>query len=1212
MADIFDVAKKKYDTSRTTPIKEKEVPQKKVPIDKEPKEKVLVKPKKVFEKAKTVQDFTQKVNNSLAIEQSAKNSKFKQFLSEEAASSVGKTLGAALGGPLFGPIASVAGGYFGKKVGTEISESDAIESFNEGLKSSSGAILAKAFSKYIDDPREFKDKDRNYINLLSRAMGEGLGDTPAIALSSVLGAKGGAIVGAAIGSVIPGAGSAGGATVGGLIGGASVGLAVNELIKKSYEEYRDFVKQGNDLTFEEFLKRAGRVGSATAKSAVLGAVLGTTSKLLPYLKKIPGIAKMVSTKPGKALIDTTAKAAALTGTDAIYEGKMPTGESFAHNAVSLLGYEMGAAPYGAIHKGFRALKEYENRPLELTSKAKPEPALEAIKKVVPESVKKFIEKKQEATKYIDLVKDYTGEIDVKKIENQEKWVNEYKKALTENGKLFTEKEHQDMFAYANKTGNPNIENDGYNDVVERLPKAAKNLIDKAVRPAFKRVKEEVNSDPLMKDINERPELMDRYLPGMYEGSAEEIQKASTKIKARFNTNNPHASFKTFLNYHNAMKEAGLKPKYKTIPQLLEAYMNNVARAKMNASFLREVRYMQDVTGKPLLKIAEKDKGGYIEAKNKGFTPFWDEALRTYRDKDGNVKISPSPALLEPGLGDMSRGIFSQRAPIPAWKSLESYDKLKSKWQRFRVSFSPYHYFTQTWNLGAFLGVKKGILGFPTVMREGGDLLKDIDFKKRMARARVITKPHELIDINKIDADFTSSFDDMVGAKNESMFSKAKNKLINAANALHQVVIPRMKAYSFNEITKIERAKIEKQTGKPLTAQESKALDRLVATNVNNTFGGTDMRTSLVLNDPLAQRSFNRIVSFPQWTLSNLRQAMDAIKPGLAGKIGKNAVARMALQGIMFNGAMRFISGALRQTEDGSTLIDPIAGYNEFRSPTKMDDYFRFTYPAFDVRDKTGKIAFRIGRNPDGTRMQITPNKQLLEVYKYFQGIPEFTEQVFNKLAEPIKAVYKQLAGHTPSALNKTLMYPVQAKYEGGEKLPWQGKKGLIAQLPSRGLALADDVFPYGPARIVSHGLWPWAQTLFGSFSSRKETTLSRESDNIREALETGNNKQLDHVRALLKRNDFTEKQINSAISRVKGVIKKDRYSDLVRGVLLLKHDKDKMRELTRLKHKVMKDPLGFSKQSFNGLIQSGINNLAFNGFMTKAEGEKLFLKLKNI
>lgn len=1210
MADLFDVAKKKYDESTaTTQTKQPTIAKQ----PEKPKQTVLVKPKKVFEKAKEVSDFSQKINNSLALEQAAKKPSTGQMITEGAMQSIGQVAGSVLGGPLAGPITSALGGYLGKKVGTEISEADFVESFDEGLRSSSGAIISRAFNKYIDHPRKMTDKDRNYINLLTRTMGEGLGDIPVIALGSALGAKAGAIVGAAAGSVIPGAGTAGGATVGATITGAATGLALNELIKKSYEEYRDFVEQGNDLTFEEFLKRSGRVGAATAKSAALGAVLGTTSKLLPFLKKIPGVSKLVSTKPGQALINTTAEAATLTGADAIYEGKMPTAESFAHNMTSLFGYKMGAAPYGLAPKAIKAFKAYGERPLELTGKAKPEPALEAIKKFAPESVKSFIEKKQEAAKYIDLVKDYTGEIDVKKIENQEKWVNEYKKALTENGRLFTKEEHQDMFAYANKTGNPNIEGDGYNDVVERLPKAAKDLIDKAVRPTFQRVKQEVNSDPLMKDINERPELVDRYLPGMYEGPPEEIRKASNKIKARFNTTNPHASFKTFLNYHEAMREAGLKPKYNTVPQLMEAYMNNIARAKMNAAFLREVRYMQDVTGKPLLKIAEQDKGGYIDAKHNGFTPFWDEALRTYRDKDGKVKISPSPALLEPGFGNMARGIFSQRAPIPKWKSMESYDKLKSQWQRFRVSFSPYHYFTQTWNLGAVLGFKKGILGFPTVMREGGELLKDIDFKKRMAMARVITKPHELIDINKVDADFTSSFDDMVDAKNETMFTKAKNKLIKASNALHEEVIPRMKAYAFNEITKVERAKIEKQTGKPLTAQESKALDRLVGTHVNNTFGGTDMRTSLVLNDPLAQRSFNRIISFPQWTSSNLRQAMDALKPGLGGKLGRNAVARMALQGIMFNGAMRFLSGALRQDENtGETIIDPIAGYNEFRSPTKMDDYFRFTMPALDIRDKTGKVIVRLGRNADGTRMKVTPNKQLLEVYKYFQGVPEFTEQVFNKLAEPIKAVYKQAVGHTPSAMNKTLMYPVQGKYEGGQMVPWQGKKGLIAQLPSRGLALAEDVLPYGPAHIINQGWLPWAQTLFGSFSSRKETTLSRESDNIREALESGNNKKLDNARAMLKRNDFTDKQIDGEINRVKGYIKRDRYGDLMRGVLLLKNEKDKIRELIRLKHRVMKDPLKFGKLAFHGLIQTSVNDLAYNGFMTKAEAEKEVARLKKL
>jgi len=120
--------------------------------------------------------------------------------------------------------------------------------------------------------------------------------------------------------------------------------------------------------------------------------------------------------------------------------------------------------------------------------------------------------------------------------------------------------------------------------------------------------------------------------------------------------------------------------------------------------------------------------------------------------------------------------------------------------------------------------------------------------------------------------------------------------------------------------------------------------------------------------------------------------------------------------------------------------------------------------------------------------------------------------------------------------------------------------------------------------------------------------MAKQEDNIRTALENKNvsqrTKELDKVEKFLKRNDFTQKEIDKKIATVKGFVKKDRYVERVRGALLMA-DEDKREKYTNeLRQEMREDNLNFTEGAIDSLFASEIKSLAFEGFITKAEIEK--------
>jgi hypothetical protein len=175
-----------------------------------------------------------------------------------------------------------------------------------------------------DIKKQFKE-DLPFWQQVAEAAGETGNDLPVMIAGGFLGGAAGTPLG----------------PIGTAAGAGAGGFGLPSLLKSTMNEYIDFQNKGGDLTFEDFIKRAENVGTETGKSLALGASMGIFNKMLPFIEKIPGLKQLFKTKyigkPAEIATKGVAETSALTGGQAGLEGRAPTKEDFAKNAILLAG-----------------------------------------------------------------------------------------------------------------------------------------------------------------------------------------------------------------------------------------------------------------------------------------------------------------------------------------------------------------------------------------------------------------------------------------------------------------------------------------------------------------------------------------------------------------------------------------------------------------------------------------------------------------------------------------------------------------------------------------------------------------------------------------------------------------------------------------------------------------------------------------------------------
>lgn len=241
-----------------------------------------------------------------------------------------------------------------------------IESFQRGLRGSVSGEAANIANHVKPEQLE----DPTWWESLVESAGTITGDLPYYAA--------GASLGAALGAT--------GGPLGSFVGGGFGSFALPAFLKESLRQYKDYVEQGNDLSFGEFLQRADKVANKTLTEGAFGVILGQVSKAIPYLKDIPTIGKLFDSKIAQKAASITAETAALATIPPITEGRLPQGQDYAHALALVLGFN-------ALHLPAEVRERIQKRGTE--SGKSP---VEFAKEILSENRQENIDLKREITK----------------------------------------------------------------------------------------------------------------------------------------------------------------------------------------------------------------------------------------------------------------------------------------------------------------------------------------------------------------------------------------------------------------------------------------------------------------------------------------------------------------------------------------------------------------------------------------------------------------------------------------------------------------------------------------------------------------------------------------------------------------------------------------------------------------------------------------------
>ena len=1000
---------------------------------------------------------------------------------------------------------------FQKSSGTKASqdeESGIIPSFKRGMQSGVSGILAMQ--------GEQEPRDEKWYEKGAHLVGETLSDLPAM----MVGGQTGAILG------IPGG------PAGVTLGAGAGAFALPTLLKHAAKEYRDHAKEGEDLTFGEFLERAGRTVKETGKAAIVGGVASKMGKLLPILREMPGMSKLLNTKSGAVVARGALEASGITATQSALEGEMPTTQQFVENAALIGG--MHAAGAAGKKIGLGKIIEPAIRPLvDKTSKI-----VSKVGKFLPESVKeagsdiyKGISKLRKTAKqkvYFEMLEDHVGKRDAKMVESQFKW-RETLADIEKSGKL-SKSNLEDMMYFRQKTGNPFKKGDTYAKLAKRIPKNARKFVNETIDNHFEASLKSWNDNPATKNINPREALEKVYLPGLYEGDPKAYKRTYDEVSRKFKTKNPFAEKKTFLSYLEAFKKAGLKPRYKNIVDLMGAYDRIMIKSMANNELVQNIKKYEKVNDVDLV-VNASNKENYKRAKAAGFVPFDDVYLKRYISgkKDGKPVFGTSlaPALVHPEFASAFQGVFNKNAFKPEFKPLKYYDSLANTIRFQRVALSPFHYGAL---MESALGAK-GIKAFniPKWLREGTELRNNKEFMMDAAQAGLKTDPVEPRVFEKGEKLIDKAIDYAGEKEIPNLTQKVLGKTKKGLEYLFKEFHPKLKLTTWNEFSNDAINKAIKE-GKPPSTVEIKNIKKQMAELVNNMYGGQRWETIQHLNNPENMKWLRRAIGYPDWTTSAARQFMDAFAPGLKGKASRKYWAKYGMYFMMTQGLLKFVNSGFQQTDEENNSIKGVRWNPEkaLSGLTKGDPskWYQFPLPDFDV-DIAGRT-FNPGRDSLNKKLYGHFGKQMLEIGRYYT---DPLSSLFSKSNPLIQIVGKQILGGTPY---KRKIFPAQYAFKKGSIVPWKGaERGSLKEYAARGKEIVSDVMPFSIQGAAQRGIAPTIASLGGLFPISKGLSLTQAEPLARKAFKNKNYEEINRIRATLKDNAYSYKQIKSMIRRAR-------------------------------------------------------------------------------
>jgi hypothetical protein len=942
-----------------------------------------------------------------------------------------------------------------------------LPSFQKGWKSGVTGLLSGGIP-------ESAAQDESFIEHMGSLLGETLSDVPGMLVSGVAGEA-----------------------VGGPIGAAAGAFAGPTLLKQSLAEYRDYASKGNDITFGEFLDRAGRVGTQTGKSAAIGAATGAVSKLLPVIKNIPGMDKLLSTKYGTPIATGALELGTMTGSKAALEGRLPDKQEVVDNALGLMGFKLASKGGQPIARGVGSVLEKGTS----LGRSLLEKAPESISK----PFKEFQEHRAKQKQFWNMLEEHIGERNAKLVESQFKW----RDAMSESAKQgkFSKQDLNDMMYYRQKTGNPKIEGDTYDSLVKRLNPNARRFVDTVIDQHLKDSLKAWNDNPTTKDISPREGLEEIYLPGLYEYEPGKFEHAYNEVSKRFKTRNPFSNEKVFLNYLDAFKEAGLKPRYDNIVDLMKAYDATMIKSTVNSELISKIKDLEKRSGEKLI-VRSTDKQ-YADAKRNGFVQFDDPFLRRYvASTDANGKpvwaTTAVPVLVHPDFAPVFQGVFTKESYKKPNMALRAYDALGNALRTVHVRYSPFHYGALLEHGASTIGTRKsfGYL-FKGWSKDIDKLRNDKNFMEDAARSGlVIHKPVEDI---------------------------------KSGGHLFSDYHPRLKLASWKQFVDKEIGRLSEE-GKPPSQDEIVAIKKDMAGLVNNIFGGQNWELQHWFNDPKNLLLARRLIGYPDWTVSAIKNAANTFSPGVKGDVARKTWMRYGINYMMFQGAMKFLMSGWQNKDpkdpDSGIEFNPQKALDGL-DKAKQDPTAWYKFPLPDINVNIAGHVFNPGRDAEDRRLYAHTGKQAIEIGNWAKHT--FNE-FFSKSNPLIQLIWKQVMESTPYEEGT---FPVQASKESKWQ-PWGGSKPWTKErFLSRFKELGGSVLPFGVQGLTERGIAPYLATAGGVVPISKGMGLMKSEQYIESALRSKDNESLNNIRRILKDNGYKTKDIDRKISTIRNKLKKE-------------------------------------------------------------------------
>jgi hypothetical protein len=655
---------------------------------------------------------------------------------------------------------------------------------------------------------------------------------------------------------------------------------------------------------------------------------------------------------------------------------------------------------------------------------------------------------------------------------KEKFFTRWQDAIGKN-KRISRQDREDMIFYRERTGNPFVKNDTFEALSKRMSPESKEVVDTIVDQHMKESLRLINESPFMsgKGVTPRQAVEDIYIRHFYAGkiSPQKVDAIFESMQKRFGTDNPFKNTRTYLTFDQALREAGLVPKYRDITQNLAAQDGMLTRVLSNNEMVSNLHDLEVATGQKLI-VRSNDKKAYQKAKEDGWIQFQDPYMRSYvagTNKAGkkNWAVTEAPALVHPDLAPSLQGVFAKDAYKPDNAVLRLYDRVNSTLNKLHVSASLFHFNALGESFTSGGGFITSLVMSPKWWKQGSRLLEKSPLVEDAVRHGLkLNRPTDL-DLEQANTFYQKLMTKMQASNNlpANIIGKIGENA-NILNRTHKFLFgefqPRMKIITYENYVNRMLRYYEKKGMYP-NEELLRDIKRQSAKATNDQFGGQVWELIPFMNDK--QKGMHRVFSFPDWGVSAIREVTGAVADNspIRRKLGQRYLVEY-LMGLFFGGQLlSYASTGITNKPDGSLTWDINKAHSTFENEDpKRRNLFDIEMPDFYITIAGDKI--QVGRDETGRQYYMHGGKKIREIGRYFT---DPIANLFSKSSPLIQDATKFALDHTPSEGG---LFPVRGAYVEGEFKPWDGtKKHTIDRAISYAKEIAGGSLPYSLQTAVS-------------------------------------------------------------------------------------------------------------------------------------------------